>query len=309
MFLAITTIASGKDLPKQGDQENTGSTYAFVGADLLAEYKTDFYPVLSADRKGLVIDSSVGDKHVDTDARYSVQLRVKFSNNLTKVEDFKFYFDSEKETRRMMDILADQAMLGDQFEIEASSLRQEIAEYVKKIPALEFYDSGRDNSDIVNKMWDQLAGMQSQLDEVESAAEEYNDLYYQIIADQQIKDRISDTIYLSMRLNPRFNVENAYCALMITRGGGGSYPGSQNQAVSTVHVRKIGNLRAGVNQKVTLSWPVIEGSYADAACEIFLYSGNGESIALTNSRALKELTWEQYLRVKEIEEKLLDAES
>lgn len=87
IFMALGTLGWSVDKEEQTRGVEEDSTYVFLGANLMAEYRSNFCPVLSADGKRLIIDSLKGPKRVKFDTRCSIQLQVEYSKNFVEIDN------------------------------------------------------------------------------------------------------------------------------------------------------------------------------------------------------------------------------
>lgn len=287
MLMGLVAVVWGVEKEAGSTGVADEGTHAFLGADLLAEYRSSFFPVLSADNRGLIVETEKGTKRVRFDSRCSIQLKVEFSKNFVEIENLEYTFGSTKKNRRVNESMALKSVLATQGEFQGSYAREQRGE------------SGPDSSD--------TGGAFLTFEEKSSDYETFQrdlDNLAEDASDNALGEQFAqDIIDLRMTLTPELNVENAYCAFVITHIKNDPYSRLRELTESVVNVRKVGDLIAGEPKKVSFRARLNEGSYDGADCQVFLFSGDGEGIVLSNSQALKRLSKAELARYKEIEAK------
>ena len=268
--------------------EDGSGYFIFLGADLRAALGSKYFPVVAADGRGVFVESNKGVKRVGYASNCNYMPVVSLSTNYVAVEDFNQSYIHIGKSRRESQAMADVMAAGAQSEIEVSRLSDQIEENAPAGSSAEVK-----NEMIYDEIADVQFDQQNLEEQVRGAIED----------DSFSQEGINDTVFVSMVLNPAYDIEDGYCALVVSYFKGDAYERFKGHRQTTVRIRKIGDLLGGIPNKVSVSAFIGEGNYEDAVCEFYVFSGDGKPIATSESQGLKHLTNEQLRRLQELEAK------
>ncbi len=273
-FLTVALVfAPIYSLAKEGNEVSGGpeseSVYLFIGGELSAKQGKGSYPILSMNKRHIVLDRGTETRKASRNAQILMRLRTTLSYSLVEVNRFEFSFSStipaEIEARAMSEMMRHQ--WGTDTEIAI-------------IP------------DTINQVGRRRSAYYEQIEELERENRKFQeDVEYEtsdLIFDAE---KIADTIHLDLELFPDLDYEDAYVAVAvgIEDESGESRVGSNSQVV----VGYLGTLRANTVEEFKLRMSLKPILAENAVCELFLFSEEGKPIAMNLSRGLKKFTREQ----------------
>lgn len=237
--------------------------YEFLGAEILAPYRSKPRPVVSADKKGIYVADGNKTRRVAWSSPCMATPKMSASNRLIKVEnlshDFYYRKNSQYEERAYHDIQAKD---------------RDTAFKIAQIGPTGGIGSGSA---------DAVAALEMERDEFEDQMESL------IQNDDLIIEGHADSIYLRLTVTPPVDLDEAYCAVMVGyRKTDGNTNSSQRRVAVRVH--RLGKLLQDIPEEVSFSLFLGEGDYRNSQFEIFLFSGDGSPLPTSLSRRLKMLT-------------------
>lgn len=274
--LALALFASSA-LLAQGESASTpagGSDawgYVFKGFEPLKSFKKEQVPVVGADRKGLLIDTNKGVKRAKYgQAGVSFTPKVALTQHFAQVVDFEMTFENMAQFRR------ENAL--------QSALDSEASEAQVAIDRVDTTPAGQ-----------QVAGQPSNMsrEEYRASATDRLESSGQILEALGSQARqVADTIVVSFQLVPSVDVVDAYAAVLVQHDAldkKGQSVGRSN----LMSVEKLGNLTAGVPNKVAFRLSTREQLIQKSDFKMYLFSGDGEPIATNASGEVQAVSLAQ----------------
>ncbi len=251
--------------------------YAFFSGDLVAAYKSGFLPVLSADRKGVYIDTDKGIKRV----RYSTECRLlskmAISDQIVAISGIKFGFDNLQQSQ-----------------LEASAM----TETMREEAAVERTALLRGGGIAGSPPEGPSEEVQADIDEMKDVQSKNSEFVRESLEnDAYSRGELSDLINVRFDLLPETDLKNVYCAMVVRYLQRDENFSDRFAKARIVRMKKIGDLDTGRPNKVRFSYPLPEGFVNDNGIEIVLFSGEGKPIATNLSRNLRPLTVEEYRKI------------
>lgn len=247
--------------------------YAFESGRILVSYKSGFLPVLSADKKGIYIETERGLKKV----RYSTPCRLfphtAISDEIVGISEIEFGFDNLKQARLESSAVTDMMMAeagtemaivlkgGSVSGVPSASLSEETAAEIKDL---------RDRQELDNET------MQRSLEE-----------------DAYSRGELSDLINVKFRLQSETDLVNVYCAMVVRYVQSGFDGSKELRKAAVVRMKRVGDLDEGIPEKVKFTYPLAEGFVNEAGIDILLFHGESQPLATNLSRGLRSLTVEE----------------
>ncbi len=245
--------------------------YLFQGVTVQAKWKSQMHPVVGAEKKGLLIDSPKGVKRIRYSTPSNLIQKVCLSTNFVEILDRKAAYVFKRKAQ-----------------MEASSLSQGSA-----MQGASETQIGLLSEDAVFGRSVSESNMEK-IQEIESLQEEYEEnMLDSLIEGSAEEETVSDYVALKLSLKPERTLEDVFCALVffpeITSKGKGETP----RKVTVISLERVGTLQGGVLNEVKLGVSVREGVYPRNEYELFLFSGDGETLATNISKSLKKLSVEE----------------
>jgi len=258
----FTLIHSFADTPSDNPDSELSEYYRFQGCFLWAKHKTETFPVVAAHKKGLVIDSGRGLKRVPYTSASGYKQRLLLARNLVKVENVEFDFN----------YIAD------------GTFRNEA---IRQMNSMDF------ESDIQTSLatiGQRTVGTSEQVQQIETDRREFENEMLNVLEEgENGMVGLANSVDLTATLNPKFDIENAFCALVMSFIKDDPKSELPQKKATALRVRKLGNLQAGIPNKVSFTVDLSLGSYKPENCEIFLYSGDSTPLPTSVSKFLKRM--------------------
>jgi len=269
-----------------GDEELTSGEkdsgyYLFLGADLRAKHKSGLQPIMSANRRGIFIDTEKGLKRVPWKTPCTLAPKISLSGELIAIEDVSYDFVFRKRGQLESNAMRDQQRMESGTEVGISKLNAEL----------------NMNPNMSDDERDQIEQQISDLRDNQQDFDEF--VQDEIDGDKFDSDTLDDSIYLSMNVTPTIDLKNAFCAMVITFKKYDQRAGKVAGKGVIVRVWKMGDLMADIPSKVKMDAQLVMGVYDESTFEFFMFNGDGKPIATNLSRGLQMLTVDQLKEFRE----------
>ena len=253
-------------------QETPGG-YLFLGGEATARSGKSYFPVVTMDKKKIHVDEGIKTKKVSQNAPVRMRLKTRVSDRFVDVLELDFGTSSMSNLKRSSDAIADMQLAQAQSE--------------SKIALIEQGDGSADTK-------------AAEISVVKEYSEDFQDRTKNDIDTGNYElDEVADTIYVTGEFLPRSDVPGAYCVIVVTsqrqdfnsREYVGKYQGAR--------AKYLGDLAEGKIFKLKVRCALSEFNLRRAEYQIHLFSETGEQVAMSNSRALKSLTQEEFQKFQE----------
>jgi len=261
LLIALATIGlSGQE---------SASGYLFLGTEPSAKSGKSYFPIATMDKKKIHVDEGTKLKKVSPSSPCRVSLKTKISSQFVEVLNLDFDNSSMANLRRSSDAVADMQLADSQSEAKIDLLRKDGAS-------------------------------EAQMDEVKQQSDEFQDRVKKDVDDGNFElDELADTVFVKGEFLPKTDVIGAYCIVVVTsrnqdfksREYTGKYQGAR--------AKYIGDLSKGEIRKFKLRFALNEFNLRRAEYQFHLFSESGEQVAMSNSRALKGLTDQEFQKFNE----------
>jgi len=268
-------------------EENEAGGYLFFGSSVSAESGRSHFPIVSVDKKNIFVDAGTDVKKVSMRAPCRVRAELMLSERYADVLEMRFSTSSMTNLQRSAQAVSDMqysavqseihvAMLstqleGDPFSPDASASDMAIQSQIENVQ--------QDNSDF-------QASMQDSLDMGTFEAEE-----------------LADTVHVKGTLIPKTDLPGAYCVVVVDHDVVDLETGETEGRGRFARAKYVGDLLAEEIVELRVRVSTGEFNKETADYQIHLFTGDGEQVALSNSRGLKPLTPQEVATFKELSAK------
>lgn len=260
--------------------ENTGRQngyYIFSGGHLVAAYKSGYLPVISADKKGVYINTDRGIKRIRYSTECKLISKLAISDQVVAVSELKYGFDNLRQSQ--LESQAVSEMMQNEAATEASILMK----------------GGGIAGAPPGGLSEELQAEINQMKEVQSETSEF--VKESLENDAYGRGELSDIVNVRFNLLPETDLKNVYCAMVVRYlQKDPIIPGKLSRA-RVVRVKKIGSLDTGRPNKVRFSCPFPEGFVNEKGLELFLFHGEAKPLATNLSRNLRPLIEEELRKI------------
>lgn len=273
--IATTAIALliGGHPPASGENEGGRSlpsadkAYLFLGVDVMAESGSRYYPVTTVRKRHLYID--LGEKEKRLPIRTPCVLRTKW--------------EITQKFAEILEMATDMEMSQDTTELDAMAdmIRAERRSAMLAADARNAGD-GRRAQAIEERNQDYQTSVQDLIDRGE------------LVDPGQV-----DTITINASILPQADATNAYMVACVTYDIEDPDTGEIRGRGGQAKAHYLGDLTKGEVRELKFRSGVDAFKQEGAEVTLHLYAGSGESIALSNSPKLKELTPKQVQKLRE----------
>ncbi len=285
LVLAVIAWFSAPFLTAQEEAETGG--YLFFGSSVSAESGESHFPVVSVDKKNIFVDAGIDVKKVSMRAPCRVRAELMLSERFADVLEMKFTTSSMTNLQRSAQAVSDMQYSAVQSEIQVSMLSAQLegdplspdASASDMAIQSQIEDVQQDNSDF-------QSSMQDSLDMGTFEAEE-----------------LADTIHVKGTLIPKNDLPGAYCVVVVDHDIQDLETGEIEGRGRFARAKYIGDLLAEEIVELRVRVSTGEFNKETADYQMHLFTGDGEQVALSNSRGLKPLTPQEVATFKELSAK------
>lgn len=230
-----------------------------MGAEVLVRHKGMAVPIVSAQKKGIFIESRKGTKRLPWSTICKVQPQMGISKRFVSVEDFQYSYFYQGESR---------------WETDAHNSTMSRERDTNMAIAAVSSSANLSSEE-----------RQEQIQALTSAQNEYERQMDTLINDGELRaDGYGDSVRVKMTLMPTADIQNAYCAIMT------DYMRADGTRLVSTKIEWLGDLLKDIPEEVDFTQFLAEGDYSQSRTELHLFSGNSKLIPTTLSKALKELS-------------------
>ncbi|GAB5559028.1 MAG: hypothetical protein SynsKO_06750 [Synoicihabitans sp.] len=249
------------------NENHESGYYSFSGGHLIAAYKSEFFPVLSGDRRGVFVDTDQGLKRVRYDSACRLLVKPVVSDRIVEISGIKFGFDNLQHSRN--EAAAMSQMMQDEISTERSILMR--GGGIAGTPP-----GGHDPE------------LQAMLNEMKTVQGENSEFIQETLDnDAYRRGVLSDLINVKFDLLSGDDLEHVYCAMVVRFLRRDQNMEGKFSRTGIVRMKRIGNLSGGKSKRVRFSYPLPEGFVNEHGIELFLYRGDGEPLATNLSKNLR----------------------
>ena len=226
----------------------------------------EHYPVLSMDRKHVLVDRGGKIRRLSRRSDVLVRLQPTYSRGFLAIENLDFSFSS------MLPSLIEARAISDMLRHQSGTATQ--MALVPKLPAGRRYPIDYEQLEQLKRESDEF-----QKDITEQA--EFNTLY----ADEEV-----DKVHIELEVLPVHDFEDVYLAVAV----GYDRPTSNKKESDMVRSHRVGSryvgtLRAGQMEELKFQVTLDPFVPKNAECELFFYHGEGNEIATNLSRRFRKM--------------------
>lgn len=286
LSVAFLSLFAFTSLLAQEVPEETGG-YLFFGTEASAEAGKSHFPIVAVDKKNIYVDEGTGVKKVSQRASVRTRPELKLAERYADVLDFKYKASSMENIKRAAQLVADMQFQQTQAEVEVAILSGQMEGNVGDL------DLSASDQQIVS----QIEDIQQDTSDFQSSMQDALDTgAFEI-------DELVDTVFVKGTLDPVTDIPGAYCVVVVNYDVMDIETREIEGRNRVARARYLGDLVAGELVDLQLRIPLSEFPEDSADYEFHLFTGDGEQVALSNSKGLKPLTPEQVATFRELEAK------
>ncbi len=269
-FAAAAMVFAAQGETSLDGDETERPVYYFVSGNLNAKSGSGHYPMVTMTKRHIVVQRSSKLRKISRDAPIIIQLRPLYTDTVVEARNLEVDFSSSLPAR------AEAEAISQMFRYEIGT-EQEIA-------LLENVASGNGR---FRRNYDQIEELKQDSLEFQSSVEDLT-----LNRTYDLEDR-SDTVFLSFELLPEYDYEDAYLAVAVSWTPRGQNTDGDRRTRTQVFSKYIGTLEANKVKEVKVRHNLERIVPKHAECELFLFHGEGQAIATTLSRGLREVGHEK----------------
>ncbi len=286
--LAVSTAFALLATPwMRGQEEPETGGYLFFGTSVSAEAGDSHFPIVGMDKKNIFVDAGINVKKVSLRAPCRVRSELMLSESFADVLEMKFTTSSMTNLQRSAQAVSDMQFSAVQSEIHVSMLSSQLegdpfspdASASDMAIQSQIEDAQQDNSDF-------QASMQDSLDMGTFEA-----------------DELADTVHVKGTLIPKTDLLGAYCVIVVDHEVHDLETGEIEGRGRFARAKYIGDLLAEEIVELRVRVSTGEFNIETADYQMHLFTGDGEQVAMSNSRGLKPLTPQEVATFKELSAK------
>lgn len=252
----IAFLCSSSVLLSQEDP----SGYLFQGLSMSAQSGRSFFPVVKADKRKIYVDVGDGEKKVSLESPCLVRASVRVSDKFLEVLESKVVTSSLMNIHREAETVSEMHRAQGQSETHAAILKSR-------------------------------GSSQQEIEGVQEAGERLQSSMREGLDGRMFEGQgYVDTVYLNMELLPKADIESAYCVFALTYTAINQDTGKPVGKRRVGRVKYLGNLQSGKLVRIKRRFAMNEFSLSSSEYSLHIFSGDGEEIAMSNSRGIKELS-------------------
>ncbi len=256
------------------DSQEAPAGYLFLGVEASAQSGKSFFPIVKMDKKKIHVDSGMSIKKVSPRARCRTGAKLTVSDRLVEVLEMGFSTSSMANMRRSSDAISDMQLAEAQADFQVNALLTG-----GQTPATA----------------GPLGSQPSTVDEVRASNREFQDDVQRDIDDGEFEvGGLVDTVFLKSEFLPATDIAGAYCVVVVTYNKRDYNSGEYTGKGGIARAKFIGDLRKDELFKLKARISTSEFNQRGAEYQVYLYSEEGEPVALSNSRGLKPLNRADY---------------
>ncbi len=264
LMLATLLIPSAALAEQATDADALTDVYLFTSVEVSKHVRNELLPVVGAAKKRLVVETQSGAlRRVKfTQGGISSKPELVTSSLYAELSPIKFDLQNraaERRTARLENTLDDQVDFAEATIAEIDSGNSPTVAGQPQGVSKEAY-----RQDLANTVHDS-SSLREDLRFAEST--------------------LADTIYASVEVTPRADIAEAYGLVLATAQGS-----TQKSETVALSLQYLGNLQAGVPNKVDFMLATKEQRIHEPKFTFFLFAGDGSPIATNQSPRLKQLT-------------------
>ncbi|MBN12385.1 MAG: hypothetical protein CMI17_05190 [Opitutaceae bacterium] len=286
--LAVSTALALIAIPwMSGQQESEPGGYLFFGTSVSAEAGESHFPIVSVDKKNIFVDAGIDVKKVSLRAPCHVRAELMLSESFADVLEMKFTTTSMTNLQRSAQAVSDMQFSAVQSEIAVSMLSSQLEGDPLSVDASpadmaiqsQIEDVQQNNSDF-------QSSMQDSLDMGNFEAEE-----------------LADTVHVKGTIIPKTDMPGAYCVIVVGYDIHNLETGEMEGRGRFARAKYIGDLLAEDIVELRVRVSTGEFDKETAEFQMHLFTGDGEQVAMSNSRGLKPLTPQEVATFRELSAK------
>lgn len=263
-FHASLAVADGSKNYEATSEEET--IYLFVGGELMVKRGREHYPVLSMDRKHVLVDRGGKIRRLSRRSDVLVRLQPTFSRGFLAIENLNFSFSS------MLPSLIEARAISEMLRHQSGTATQ-----MALVPKLSTGRRYRID-------YEQLEELKRNSDEFQKDVTEQAE-FSAFYADEEV-----DKVHIELQVLPEHDFEDVYLAVAV----GFDQPASKKEDSDMVRVHRVGSryvgtLRAGQMEELKFQVALNPFIPRNAECELFFYHGEGDEIATNLSRRFRKM--------------------
>ncbi len=263
------------------DAEENAAGYLFFSLDVSAESGRSHFPIVAVDQKNIYVDNGMAVKKVSARASCRVRKELMLAENYAEVLDIDFNTSSMRNLQRQANAVSDMHVAQFQSETEIALIKGSVGfgEELSDTAQAQIEDIQQTNDDF-------QTGMQEGLDHGAFEVDEF-----------------ADTVHVRSTLLPNRDMEDTYCVVVVSYRREDPESREFEGEGLFARARYVGDLRKDELTVIRVRCAVGEFNTDTAEYQLYLFSKEGEPVALSNSQGLKPLTAQQVATFKELSEK------
>lgn len=287
-YLVVSAVFALLVAPWMSAQEEseTGG-YLFFGTSASAESGDSHFPIVSVDKKNIFVDAGIDVKKVSARASCRVRAELMLSERFADVLEMKFTTSSMTNLQRSAQAVSDMQYSAVQAEVQVAMLSSQLegdpfspdASATDMAIQSQIEDTQQDNSDFQDSMQDSLDMGTFEADE------------------------LADTIHVKGTLIPKTDLPGAYCIIVVDHDIQDLETGEIEGRGRFARAKYIGDLLEEEIVELRVRVSTGEFNKETADFQMHLFTGDGEQVAMSNSRGLKPLTPQEVATFRELSAK------
>ncbi len=277
---AIVIALLTSNLPLTAENEEIAG-YLFMGGDLSAQHRKAHLPVVSVNKKHILLDNGANIKKVSRTAPCRLTRNIVLSEDFVEVIDLDYTFTSMAALKAHSQAISDGFFMEASTELEVNRIQGELDRGGDDIPEGERL-----------RMEGEIRELNYSNDNVQSTIQDM------IETDSFYLEGKKDMVFFDFEILPSTDIKDAYCAVVIS-----FEPETPEDAIGNntfVRVRYLGDLLANRGQKVKFSSQLLPFPDENVECEVHIYSNEKGQVATNLAKGLKPMTSAQMKRYQEL---------
>lgn len=251
--------------------ESDSGTYLFHGVEVMAKSGKSFHPITAVRKKHLVVDLGDRVKRLPVHSPCVLRTQWVLSDNFVEVLSFDTSMELAKNTNEL--------------DAMANTLR---AERSSATLAAEARNLGNNR----------------QAEAIEQQNEDYQNSIQDLIERGELaKQDSADRFKIESEILPGKDIQEGYMVACVTYDIEDPDTGKVIKRGGAAKVKYLGDLRKDEVHHIKFTGSVNTFKESGAEILMYLYTGDGNPIALSNSKSLKKLTPEQVKQLREASKK------
>ncbi|MBK1879030.1 hypothetical protein [Pelagicoccus mobilis] len=249
-------------------EDPAAKSYIFWGLDIDAVLKDGQAPVVAAQKKRLLADTSRGVKKIKYGSKFQFTPKPSHCKQLVEIQDLDLSFDYMR-----------------RYELEAEAMAD-----VMRHESLTQAEIGR----LVGPSGSPGQANQQRIDRLNDSQQELEENVRDAIeGDGFDSDYLIDSVTAKMTITSPVDVKDAFCVFTIQYMAPTDWNSTENKAVNYGKIRYIGDLLADTPHKVKTTFRIPEGYASTFKHKFYLLSGECENLGTNLSHGLHQTTAKQ----------------